>query len=120
MSLPNPLWPRKTSLVRSPSYLRESSRTGKLNKLLRVGTGNRQVKKEQFPALVSGLSMAERYQVLDLPEVNAVKPLAKTPATGRAVELSEGNPGPGALPRELFRSAVGEISFGAATRKFSN
>ena len=60
--------------------------------------------------------MAERFRVLGLPDVNAVRPPAKVPTIRSAV----GNPGSGALSRGKFRSTGGESSFNVASRKFSN
>ena len=64
--------------------------------------------------------MVETFRVLGLPEVNAVRPPAKTPAIRIAVELSQGNSGPGVLSRGNFRSAMGESSFNVASCKFPN
>ena len=64
--------------------------------------------------------MTERFRVLGLPEVNAVRPPAKIPTIRSTAELSQGRPGPGALSRCFFCSEVGESSFNVASRKFSN
>ena len=79
-----------------------------------------QVKIDQLQTFIARLSMTERLRVLGLPEVHAVRPPVKTPSIRSAVELSEENPRPGALPRGSFRSAAGGHSFNAASRKFSN
>ena len=66
---------------------------------------------DQFQAFISDLSMAGRFRVVGRPEVNAFRPPVKTPTIRSAIELSQGNPGPGAPSRGNFRSAVGESSF---------
>ena len=85
-----------------------------------AGGHEHQVKIDQFQAFISGLSMAERFRVLGVPEVHAVRPPVKTPSIRSAVELSQENPGPGALPRRKFRSAARGRAFNVASRKFSN
>ena len=44
-----------------------------------AGGHEHQVKIDQFQALTSGLSMAERFRVLGLPEANAARRPAKKP-----------------------------------------
>ena len=77
-----------------------------------------QVKIDQFQAFISGFSMAERFRVLGLPEVHAVRPPVKTPSVRSALELSQENPGSCALSRGNFRPAAGGPPFGTASRKF--
>ena len=76
-----------------------------------AGGYEHQVKLDQFQAFISGLSMAGRFRVVGRPEVNALRSPVKTPTFRSALELSQGNPGPGAPSRGNFRSAVGESSF---------
>ena len=85
-----------------------------------AGGHEHQVKVDQFQAFISGLSMAERFRVLGLPEVHAVRPPVKTPSVRSAVELSQENLRPGVLPRRNFRSAAGGRPFNVASRKLSN
>ena len=87
-----------------------------------AGGHEHQVKTDQFQAFISGLSMAERFRVLGLPKVHAVRLPANIPAIRSAIGLSRGNPESGALYRGNSRSAVGGSSFNvnAASRKFSN
>ena len=74
----------------------------------------------QFQTFISGLSIAERFRVLGLPEVHAVRLPVKTPSIRSALELSKENPGSGALSRGKFRHAAGGPPFGTASCKFSN
>ena len=93
------------------------------NELAEQGTEDgheHQVKNDQVQAFISKLSMAKRFRVLDLPEVHAVRPPVKTPSIRSAVELSQENPEPGALPKRNFRSAAGGRPFNVASREFSN
>ena len=52
--------------------------------------------------------------------MNAARSPEKIPTIRSAVGLSRGNPGSNAFPRENFLSAVGESSYNAASRKFSD
>ena len=52
--------------------------------------------------------------------MHAVRPPVKTPSIRSAVELSQENPGSGALSRGNFRPAADGPPFGTASCKFSN
>ena len=102
-----------------PEQSAEDFRDGLAEQSTAVGYEH-QVKVGQLRGFILGLSKADKYRVLGLPEVHAVRPPAKIPANRSAVGLSRGNPGSGALSKGIFRSAGDESSFNVASRAFSN